>query len=132
MPRKRKPKEIRANRIVLEDLSGKTKALFDASEEDFVTLQLYSSDRPCLVACIDTDGNPKLSFFDQTGRVALALGIADDLGPGITIHDASGCPLCFIRVGKDGVPAIALLERTAAKSLRKLWVSPKPKKTRIA
>jgi len=130
MKRSPKIKEIVANRIVLKSPKGKIRILLDASSEDAALLQLYGSHVPSLVLCIDSDGNPKVSLWNKNDRVGISIGISDDAGHGITLHDSEGRPVCFISVADDGIPRIKMFEVTTSAAGKKIWETPAPKKTR--
>jgi hypothetical protein len=130
MKRSPKIKEIVANRIVLKSPKGKIRIVLDASSEDAAFLQLYGSHVPSLLMCIDSDGNPKVCLWNKHDRVGISIGISDDTGHGITLHDSAGRPVCFITVAEDGIPRIKMFEVTSSAEGKKIWETPTPKKTR--
>jgi hypothetical protein len=103
-----KVKEIVANRITLESPQGKTRVLLDASSEKTVSLNLFGQGSSSLAICIDSDGNPKIGFTNKKRREAISIGISDDVGHGIIIHDYGGRPILFISVSEDDTPQIKL------------------------
>jgi len=131
MPAKRKIKEVRANRFVLEDSKGRTKALLDASiDDEMVLFQMYHEERSMIEASIDPNGSPHLVLFNKAGKTAVGMGIDESFGWGISMNDSEGRPVCFIFVGSDGIPRIRLLDATEPRKVRTLWASPTGKRTR--
>jgi hypothetical protein len=92
-----------------------------------VSLDLFGSNS-ALSICIDSDGNPKINFRNKKGREAIAIGISDEIGNGITVHDSEGRPVCFILVPKDGIPRIKFFQVTSPTKGKKIWEAPLPKK----
>jgi hypothetical protein len=127
MKQPRKIKEITANRLVLKSPLGKVRVLLDASSEDAVFVQLHGQGSAKLVLCIDSDGNPKAMFEHKTGGTAISMGIADDVGTGITLHDREGRPVCFISVPGDGIPRVAMTQFVVPMRSKTFWETPKPK-----
>jgi hypothetical protein len=78
MSRSPRIKEIVANRILLKTPRGKLRVVLDASSDDATFVQLHDGRNPRLVMCIDSDGNPKLVFWNKTGSPAISMGIADE------------------------------------------------------
>jgi len=130
MPTKRKVKEIRANRFVLEDAEGREKACFDATVDDLVFLNIHGSapSRAGLSVCIDASGNPTVNFQNRDGHIVMGIGLSDDLGQGLTISDSAGRPVCFIAVGPDGLPSIKLFQIVSPDQGKLLWKTPHPKR----
>jgi hypothetical protein len=120
-------KEVVANRFVLKSPKGKVRAWFDASSEDSVSLDLIGS-KSRLTLTIDSDGNPKISLWNKKGRAGISIGISDDMGNGITLHDSEGRPVCFIEVRNDGIPRITFFQVTSPTKGEKFWETPAPKR----
>jgi hypothetical protein len=127
---KKSSSKLLARSITLVDDAGKMRALLGTGDDGNVFLNLYGSDRACLTACIDGDGNPKLCFQNKKGNVVMSLGVSDDMGQGIQVADSEGRPVCFIFTPADGIPRIQLFQTTSPATGKKLWASPLPKKKR--
>jgi hypothetical protein len=126
MSRSPRIKEIVANRILLKTPRGKLRVVLDASTDDATLVQLHDGRNPRLVMCVDSDGNPKLVFWNKTGSPAISMGIADEFC-GMTLHDSEGKPVCQIAVGDDGIPRIDLLQSVSPTKAKAFWKTPMPK-----
>ena len=102
---KKKIKEIRGERSVIEDQAGQTRMYLGVEANGVVTINLYGTQQACLTACIDIDGNPKIGLFNKQGNSVLSVGISDEIGQGVQISNAAGVPVCFIQVPGDGIRA---------------------------
>src|ERR1051325_1393680 len=105
---KTKPKELRANRLILEDLNGNARVVMDASREGLVFIDVLGKNQASFNIVIDSDGNPKMNLRNKEGNTVLALGISDDIGQGLSISDSEGRPVCYVFVAPDGIPRIRL------------------------
>jgi hypothetical protein len=128
MPRGRKIKEIRANRLVIEDPSGQVRAEINASLSDMVFFQMYHGERPVLAADVDPKGDPHITFYNKDGQAVLGVGVSEEFGQGLTINDSQGRPVCFVFVAPDGIPRIRLFQVTRPDSAERIWSSPDPAK----
>jgi len=123
----RKIKEIRANRFVLEDPTGRTRALLQAMPDGTAFIDLFGADSASLSLCIDSDGNPKIGFKNKKGRHVISIGVSDNEGQGIQLSDSEGRPVCFIFTAQDGIPRIKLFQIISPKKGKVLWSTPGPK-----
>lgn len=128
-PRKKKIKEIRANRIVLEDLEGNEKAVLDASwGNGLAFLSFKHKGRSLIDIGVEPNGNANITFYHKDGKVAMGLGTSADFGQGLTICDAEGRQVCFVFVDKDGIPRIRLFQVISPDEGKVFWATPDPSK----
>ena len=87
-PKKKRFKSIEANRICLVDHSGKTRISLDAAgPQNTVFFNLFGASGESLSLCIDSDQNPKIALTDSQGNTRIAIGISNDLGPGLSLYN---------------------------------------------
>jgi len=125
---KRNSKKYGRTALSLKTLTVRRKPLL-RQWDGLVFLNIHGLGQGGLFVAITPDGNPAVSFRNPEGKHVVGIGIGD-MGHGISISDAEGYPVCFILVGKDGVPAIKLFRRTSATKVDRLWETPSPKKRR--
>jgi hypothetical protein len=118
-------KEVRANRFVVEDENGKTRALL-AALKDGPTLNLYDENgKPCANLYAVKDG-PGLALSDANGMLRVALG-ANKEESGLILFDEKSKTRATLGVTADG-PGLTLWDENG-KSMpmnSSFWQAPNP------
>jgi hypothetical protein len=117
MTNSKKIKTIKAHKLILVDASGKPRISLDAvGPQNTVFLNLLGASGEGLSLCIDNDQNPKIALTDQRGNTRIAIGISNDFGPGLSLHNS-----------KNELAALVYVD---AKSQELRIITPKSKRKR--
>jgi len=111
-------KEIRANRFILEDENGKTRAELSLKKDGPVLLLLDENDKSRAELSLKKDG-PNLSLSDENGKPRAGLTVDKDGRPGLLLLDDNGKCLAILSVAMDG-PWLALFEENG----KVIWKAP--------
>lgn len=113
------PKVIRANQFILEDETGKTRAVLDVSKDGVPGLYLYDDQStPRAMLGVSNHGSA-LALCDKNGKTLVSLTVSND-GSSLRLADDHGKPRVRLEVGNDGVPGLALLYQNGVK----IWSKP--------
>jgi hypothetical protein len=93
-------KEIRANKFVLEDGKGKSRALLGVDEDGPKLALLDEKGKNRALVVVEKDG-PALCLFDEKGQAGVLLSLRDD-GPNLGLYDWQGQTRVGLGMGKDG------------------------------
>jgi hypothetical protein len=84
--RAKKPKDIVARSITLQDSKGRTRIYMHA-DDDHTVIALYGKDGQSVQIADAPDGWLGMDIHDATGKVAIALSIRGEGRPGLSIMD---------------------------------------------
>lgn len=113
------PKVIRANQFILEDASGKTRAVLDVGRDGAPGFYLYDDNATPRAMLGVSNFGAMLALCDTTGKTVASLAVSAD-GSALRLSDDQGRPRLRVDVGKDGVPELTLLYSNGVK----IWSKP--------
>jgi len=100
--------EIRANRFVVTDANGRSRATFGFTQSG-LGLRLLDQNDNLLAKLAVVDGAPRVELLDKEGVRRVNLGLYVDDDPALILHDADGDMRLVMKASEAG-PTLTLLD----------------------
>jgi hypothetical protein len=111
-------KDIRANKIIIEDVNGKPRILL-AVAAGSPTLALFDEKgNPGARLYLDNNGKASLGFINDKGKPQIGIGLSQ-YGPGLSLFDENGAPRVVLSLDGDKA-GIGLLDKNG----KSFWQTP--------
>ncbi len=105
------PKVVEAERFVLRDTRGRTRATLDAEGSGTLALSLYDQNGKIRASlAVEADGTPRLDLVDQNGKQRVALNVVKDASA-LVLADQNGKGRISLTVLPGGRPDLALSDQ---------------------
>jgi hypothetical protein len=118
-PFKKKPKVIKANQILVEDLEGRPRILLDATDgRAGISITLFSKSYGDISLSINDENHAVVSLNHPDGKSGVCLGVKADGQSGLVLSDNNGSPSITLQSkAKDRKPEIEIRTKTGKKQL---------------
>ena len=100
------PDEVRVKRLVLVDGEDRERAVLE-TDSGVVILSLYDQADTRRVSLVSGNGTDALVITDKNGEDRISLGLAEGVGPVLTLEDAEG-RMRAVMSGADENPLVAV------------------------
>jgi hypothetical protein len=107
---KKKPKIIKANQILVEDLAGRPRILMEATGgKAGPSITLFSKTGGAVSISINDDNHGVFAIHHADGKTGACLGVKADGQSGLELHDNNGAPSITLHSkSKNQKPAIEI------------------------
>lgn len=81
-------KEVRTNKLIIEDEEGKTRAVLGMKKDNPGLVEYDDNGKPRMILSLDKMG-PSVAFFDEKGNPRIGIGLANG-DPALNVIDENG------------------------------------------